>query len=356
MEQPQQADTVPKSATTASASALTWRALLSLLYLTIAAAITALVSRFVQEGGASGGEGGADKKTAVRNLVSSPSDAPTLADVGGHETVKAELTAAVLTPMRHPRLFYDGPRALRPPRGILLHGPPGTGKTLLARAVANEARVPLLTVTAADLESKWWGETPKLLQAMFDAARKTYAPCLIFFDEIDGLGRARSEQDQACVYSLKCELLRHLDGLEGAAVTVLACTNCPHSLDPALRRRFQRVLRVGRPGADDRLGVLRVLARDETDDGQLLPEVAARTEGCTGADLAALYEEASSRRLRAGTTGADLDALSDGAALLARLGPLTREHWETAARQSGRPMAARVEEKPPSSAAATTGA
>lgn len=274
---------------------------------------------------------------------------PLLRDVGGHEGVKEELRASVVRPLRHAHLFYgpDAPRSLRPPRGVLLHGPPGTGKTLLARATAREAEATFLALTTASLESKWWGDTPKLLKACFDAARGPLAPCVVFMDEVDGMGRARSEGDQQCVYSFKCELLRCLDSVDGAfPVAVVACTNCPDSLDAALRRRFEREVRVPPPSsAEEREAILRaVMGGGEGENvakvAKVAREVALRSEGHTGADLASLFEAASARRVR----GREMeDALSSpdvqtGRDLLHRLGPLDLSHWEEAARERGRPL------------------
>ena len=225
---------------------------------------------------------------------------------------------------------------------------------MLAKAVACEAKVPLITLHAAALESKWWGETPKLLNAVFASARTRYAPCIVFFDELDGLGRARSEHDQSCVYSFKCELLRNFDSLDdaGGAVVVLACTNCPEKLDPALRRRFQRRIYVGAPSEHGRRDILRVVARHERPGEPLtkvVETVARRTLGFTGAELAVLYEGACSARLE----GLDDDLLTtadvaDVAAFTRRIPDLCVTHFETAATRLLRPLDDDDEDIPPS--------
>ena len=306
------------------------RILSSVIYVIVASLITIVLSKWMNS----------DETTAstfaqtVKGLVSHPTGI-SLQDVGGHSSIKDELRASVLLPMQRPGIFYGGPRAIRPPRGILLHGPPGTGKTMLARAIACESGVPLITLHSAALESKWWGESPKLLQAVFHEARTTYAPCIIFFDEIDGLGRTRNEQDQSCVYSFKCELLRNMDSIDDSAVVVIACTNSVTSIDPALKRRFQRVLRVGKPSAEERRDVLKVITRDENDT-VLCSNVAERTHDYTGADMSSLYEEASSIRMR--TTHIPWNRIRSGNDLVRRIGPLTLEHWEQAAINAGKPL------------------
>lgn len=274
---------------------------------------------------------------AIASLVSPPSaEGPTLEDVGGYERVKTALRQSVVMPLRHPHIFFDSRNpSLRPPGGVLLAGPPGTGKTLFARACALESGVNFLPLHSAALESKWWGESPKLLQAAFKLARTTLAPCIIFFDEIDGLGRKRSEHDQGCVYALKCELLRNMDELHAAGpVTVLACTNCAESLDPALRRRFSKTIRVPLPTREERLSILTVVCkREKRMQEDLLKRLAECTAGFTGADLAVAYREACAARMwRVCNTEADIKGLKNGDALLDHLDALTHGDWTHSAR------------------------
>ena len=312
-----------------------WAVVASVIYAIACGVMTRWVARLTEDADALG-TSASTHANEMRGMVERDC-VERFGDVGGHVRAKRELRRLVLLPLRHPRLFYgDAPKALRPPRGVLLHGPPGTGKTMIARAMAGEAGVPLLALHAAALESKWYGESPKLLQAAFALARDELAPCLVFFDEIDGLGRARQEGDAACVYALKCELLRNLDALGDAPVAVLACTNCPHALDPALRRRFESVVRIDLPTPSERLAILRVITAAERVEVATRRRVALATDGYSGAALAALAKRASALRLEKGdvrATARALRASEDGHALLRALGPLTWEsHWTPALR------------------------
>ena len=133
--------------------------------------------------------------STVRGWVVQPAETPRLNHIGGLTSAKRILRRAVLLPLQHPHTFFKGPPPIRPAQGVLFHGPPGTGKTMMARAIANEAQVPIMLLTSSSLESKWFGDTPKLLASAFRVAKDEYAPCIIFIDEIDGVGgRTRNEK------------------------------------------------------------------------------------------------------------------------------------------------------------------
>ena len=242
------------------------RVVLGVLYAVVATVASVLLARFLKEDGMMGD--GFD--ATIRGCLATPTN-ESLDDVGGLAAVKDELRKIVLLPLKYPDAFFKGPKALHPPRGVLLHGPPGTGKTMLARALASESGVPFVALTSATLESRWYGDTPKLLASAFRLARDEWQPCILFMDEIDGMGRKRSDLDQACVYSFKTELLRNMDGVQDAAVVVLACTNCPDSLDPALRRRFARVAARGQASTRPRCSTFcaRCVARSVRGRGRL---------------------------------------------------------------------------------------
>ena len=279
---------------------------------------------------------GRDARVDAMVSVASATDVK-LAHVGGHLFAKEELTNSVTIPLRNPDVFYgSGLRSVRPPHGILLHGPPGTGKTMLARAVAAESGVPIITLHSAALESKWWGDSPKLLQSVFKQARTRFAPCIIFMDEIDGLGRARSEGDQSCVYSFKCELLRNMDSIQSDPVVVIACTNCPRSIDPALLRRFQRKVEVSSPSLTERMSILKIIMSHEHVDSVRPETIAEQTEAFTGADLSSLYEAAcSSRLVRA---GGRIERARNDRDLVRILGPLTRNDIISGSRRTSKPL------------------
>src|SRR5437763_4997407 len=221
--------------------------------------------------------------------------AVTLQDVAGVDEARAEL-AEPIDFLRDPEKF--GRRGGRPPRGFLLSGPPGTGKTLLARAAASEAKVPFLSVSGSSFQEKFAGLGASRVRRLFARARKL-APCVIFIDEIDALGRRRgrgsdsasADQDQTLN-----QLLIEMDGFEQlCGVVVIASTNRPDILGTALTRpgRFDREITVNLADMRAREQILRVHARKLTlEDGLDLSWIARGTPGFSGADLANLLNEA----------------------------------------------------------------
>ena len=227
-------------------------------------------------------------------LLNSGGKKVTFDDVAGIEEAKAEL-AEVVEFLKEPQKFQK--LGGRIPKGVLLMGAPGTGKTLLARAIAGEANVPFFSISGSDFVEMFVGVGASRVRDLFDQGKKN-APCIIFIDEIDAVGRHRGaglggghdEREQTLN-----QLLVEMDGFEtNEGVILIAATNRPDVLDPALQRpgRFDRSIVVDRPDINGRLGILRVHTRNvPLDDDVDLKVVARGTPGFAGADLANLVNE-----------------------------------------------------------------
>ena len=221
-------------------------------------------------------------------------------DIGGLENVKQELREVVEWPLKYPEVFQK--MGIEPPKGILLYGPPGTGKTLLAKAVATESGANFIAIRGPEVLSKWVGESEKAIREVFRRAREV-APAVVFFDEIDSIAPVRGQSfDSGVTDRIVNQLLTEMDGIVPLSnVVILAATNRPDILDPALLRpgRFDRVIYVPPPDKEARKQILKIhtkkvpLANDVD-----LDRLAELTEGYTGADLAALVREAALLKLR----------------------------------------------------------
>ncbi len=215
----------------------------------------------------------------------------TWADVGGLDGVRRRIEE-VLVPEEGNRA-YDR-LGIEPGRGVLLYGPPGTGKTLIAKALANESGTNFISVNGPEVASKWMGESERAIRQIFKRA-KQMAPCIIFFDELDSIAPVRGAGDSPAWERVVAQLLTSMDGVEGMRnVTVMGATNRPDMIDPALLRpgRFDSLVLVGKPDEAARLSILRVHTKRMPLEGVSLEDVAARTDGYVGADLAAVCREA----------------------------------------------------------------
>jgi transitional endoplasmic reticulum ATPase len=221
-------------------------------------------------------------------------------DIGGLEEVKEELREVVEYPLKYREVYETV--GIEPPKGILLFGPPGTGKTMLAKAVATESGANFIAVRGPEILSKWVGESEKAIREIFRKARQA-APTVIFFDEIDAIAPMRGlSVDSGVTERIVNQLLAEMDGIEKLEnVVVIAATNRPDILDPALLRpgRFDRLIYVPPPDKGARVEILKVHTRSvPLAEDVSLEEIAEKTEGYTGADLAALVREATLRAIR----------------------------------------------------------
>ena len=241
-----------------------------------------------------------DERVKAFEVIERPN--VTYADIGGLDDVIQELREVVELPLKEPEVFKK--IGITPPKGILLYGPPGTGKTLLAKAVAHETNATFIHVVGSELVRKFIGEGAKLVRGLFKLAREK-APAIIFIDEIDAIGAVRTEAltggDREVQRTL-VQLLAEMDGfrpLEGVAV--IAATNRPDILDPALLRpgRFDRIIEVPLPDEKARYEILKVLTKGiKLSRSVDLKRIAKITAGASGADLKAIITEAGMLAIR----------------------------------------------------------
>ncbi|NHV45569.1 MAG: CDC48 family AAA ATPase [Candidatus Verstraetearchaeota archaeon] len=223
----------------------------------------------------------------------------TYEDIGDLEDAKIKIREMIELPMKHPELFKH--LGIEPPKGILLYGPPGCGKTLLAKAVATESGANFFSINGPEIMSKFYGESESRLREIFEEAEKA-APSVIFIDEIDSIAPKREEVTGEVERRVVAQLLTLMDGLKSRGqVVVIAATNRPEAVDPALRRpgRFDREIAIPMPDKKARKEILQVHLRNmPLADDVNIDELAELTHGYSGADIAALAREAAIRALR----------------------------------------------------------
>merc|ERR1712012_601480 len=217
-------------------------------------------------------------------------------DIGGLDNLKLKLRQAVEWPIKHPEVFTR--MGITPPKGLLMYGPPGCSKTMIAKALANESGLNFLSIKGPELFSKWVGESERAVREVFRKARQV-KPSIVFFDEIDAVGGSRGGGGGGggkVGDRVLAQLLTEMDGVESlTGVTVVAATNRPDMMDTALLRpgRLDRVVFVPLPDLDTRKKVLTVHTRKIPVSKDLnLEEIAIRTEGYSGAEIAAVCNEA----------------------------------------------------------------
>ncbi|HJY09930.1 MAG TPA: CDC48 family AAA ATPase [Nitrososphaeraceae archaeon] len=223
----------------------------------------------------------------------------TYEDIGGLKEEIQKVREMIELPLRHPEIFEK--LGIEAPKGVLLYGPPGTGKTLLAKAVANESNAHFISISGPEIMSKFYGESEARLREIFKEAKEK-APSITFVDEIDSIAPKREEVTGEVERRVVSQLLSLMDGLEARGkVIVIAATNRPNAIDPALRRpgRFDREIEIKVPDKRGRLEILQIHTRNmplDTDVDQ--DRVAAVTHGFVGADLEYLCKEAAMKCLR----------------------------------------------------------
>lgn len=280
------------------------------------------------------GEPPAKRRKAAPDVDRSPPTHVTLANLGGVDKVIQQLEDLLVLPLLQPEIYSTS--KIQPPRGILLHGPPGCGKTMIANAFAAELGVSFIALSAPSIVSGMSGESEKALREYFEEAKKM-APCLIFIDEIDAITPKRESAQREMEKRIVAQLLTCMDDLAlektgGKAVIVLAATNRPDSLDPALRRggRFDKEINLGVPNEAVREQILRALTREmHLSENLNFFLLAKQTPGFVGADLNDLVSTAGSAAIKRlldtfKTQATDMDVDNDEATASAKVLELRR--------------------------------
>ncbi|MFB5631934.1 MAG: CDC48 family AAA ATPase [Nitrosopumilus sp.] len=261
-------------------------------------------------------------------------------ELGGLKNEVQKIREMVELPMRHPELFDK--IGVEAPKGVLLYGPPGTGKTLLAKAVAGETNAHFISLSGPEIMGKYYGESEEKIREIFNQAEEN-SPSIIFIDEIDSIAPKRDEVSGEVEKRIVSQLLTLMDGMKSRGkVVVIAATNRPDSIDPALRRpgRFDREIEIGIPDDEGRFEILSIHTRGMPIDEKVdLKQISKTTHGFVGADLEVLSKEAAMRSLRRILPEIDLDEDKISAEILQKI-EITAEDFRDALKEV-RPSALR---------------
>ena len=261
-------------------------------------------------------------------------------ELGGLKTEVQKIREMVELPMRHPELFEK--IGVEAPKGVLLYGPPGTGKTLLAKAVAGETNAHFISLSGPEIMGKYYGESEERIREIFKQAEEN-SPSIIFIDEIDSIAPKRDEVSGELEKRIVSQLLTLMDGMKSRGkVVVIAATNRPDSIDPALRRpgRLDREIEIGIPDEEGRHEILSIHTRGMPLDEKVdLKQISKTTHGFVGADLEVLSKEAAMRSLRRILPEIDLDEEKISTEILQKI-KITSEDFRDALKEV-RPSALR---------------
>ena len=261
-------------------------------------------------------------------------------ELGGLKNEVQKIREMVELPMRHPELFEK--IGVDAPKGVLLYGPPGTGKTLLAKAVAGETNAHFISISGPEIMGKHYGESEERIRELFTQAEEN-SPSIVFIDEIDSIAPKRDEVSGEVEKRIVSQLLTLMDGMKSRGkVVVIAATNRPDSIDPALRRpgRFDREIEIGIPDNEGRYEILSIHTRGMPLDEKVdLKQISKVTHGFVGADLEVLSKEAAMRSLRKILPEIDLDEEKISSEILQKI-KITNEEFKDALKEV-RPSALR---------------